>query len=68
MQQDIHASEPTRVPGRKPGPAQQEELLRICKAVDDDGRKMVLFVARTIAVKQGLAAGGASLLSPEPLL
>ncbi len=46
---------------------QQEELLRIWNPVDDGGRKMVLFVARRIAVKHGLAASGASLLRFELL-
>ena len=43
-----------RLPSRKPGPAQREELLRIWRHVDDDGRKLMLFFARTLAREQGL--------------
>ncbi|MGK7865560.1 hypothetical protein, partial [Falsiroseomonas sp. E2-1-a4] len=43
-----------RVPGRKPGPDQREELLRIWGHVDEDGRKMMLFFARELAREQGL--------------
>lgn len=43
-----------RVPGRKPGPEQRDEMLRIWGHVDDDGRKLMLFFSRTLARDQGL--------------
>ncbi len=43
-----------RLPGRKPGPDQRDELLRIWGHVDDDGRKMILFFSRQLARAQGL--------------
>ena len=45
---------PRNLPGRKPGPDQFEELLRVWGHVDDDGRKIVLFFARQVAREQGL--------------
>ena len=51
-----------RVPGRKPGPDQRDELLRIWGHVDDDGRKMMLFFARQVALEQGLIPPGAPLV------
>ncbi|WP_439580693.1 hypothetical protein [Elioraea sp.] len=51
-----------RLPGRKPGPAQREEFLRIWDAVDDNGRKMLLFIARGILREQGLVP------APTPLV
>lgn len=54
MVRSAAAPKPKRVPGRKPGPAQREELLRIWGHVDDDGRKLMLFFARTLARDQGL--------------
>ncbi len=43
-----------RLPGRKMKPEHREELLRIWDGVDDDGRKMILFVSRQLARDQGL--------------
>jgi len=54
MAVNVGVKEPKRVPGRKPGPAQRDELLRIWGHVDDDGRKMILFFARQLAREQGL--------------
>lgn len=48
------APKPKCVPGRKPGPAQRDEMLRIWGQVDDDSRKLMLFFARTVARDQGL--------------
>jgi hypothetical protein len=50
------------VPGRKPGPAQRDEFLRIWDMVDDDGRKLMLFFSRTVAREQGLVAPGTPLV------
>ena len=57
-----------RVPGRKPGPAQREEYFRIWDLVDDDGRKVMLFVARTVACDQGLVPPGTPLLMTDRVL
>ena len=54
MAHNAAVPKPKRVPGRKPGPAQREELLRIWDHVDNDGRKLMLFFARTLARDQGL--------------
>lgn len=43
-----------RVPGRKPGPDQNDEVMRIWGHVDDEGRRMILFFARQVARDQGL--------------
>lgn len=56
---------PKRVPGRKPGPAQREELLRIWGHVDDDGRKLMLFFARTLARDQGFVPPDSPLLMTD---
>lgn len=52
----------TRVPGRKAGPVQRGEMLRIWGRVDDDGRKLMLFFARTLARDQGLVPPNTPLL------
>ena len=54
MTNDAIVPKPKRIPGRKPGPAQRDELLRIWGHVDDDGRKLMLFFARVLARDQGL--------------
>ncbi|MBX6386228.1 MAG: hypothetical protein IRZ07_25200 [Microbispora sp.] len=59
------AAEPKRLPGRKPGPDQREELLRIWGHVDDDGRKLILFVARQVAREQGLVSPNTPLLMTD---
>ena len=51
-----------RLPGRKPGPLQRAEMMRIWDAVDDEGRKFLLFVGRHTARDQGLIAPNASLV------
>jgi len=53
----------THLPGRRPGPAQRDELLRLWEAMSHDGRKMVLFVARAAAKDEGLIAPGAPMLN-----
>jgi hypothetical protein len=45
---------PKRVPGRKPGYAQRDEMLRIWDSLDDDSRKVMLFFARSVARDQRL--------------
>lgn len=59
------SSEPKRVPGRKPGPAQRDEYLRIWDAVDDDRRKVLIFFARGIAQDAGLVPPNTSLLMTD---
>jgi hypothetical protein len=51
-----------RLPGRKPGPSERDEMLRIYDALGDDGRKLVLFVSRYKAKEEGLIAPGESLV------
>ncbi len=46
MSDDATAPKPRRIPGRAPGPAQREELLRVCGYVDDDRSKLMPFFAR----------------------
>ncbi|MBX6386226.1 MAG: hypothetical protein IRZ07_25190 [Microbispora sp.] len=58
-------AEPKRLPGRKPGPDQREELLRIWGHVDDDGRKLMLFIARAVAREQGLVPPNTPLLMTD---
>jgi len=45
---------PKRVPGRRLGPEQFDEVGRVWHPVDKDGGKMMLFLARRLARKQGL--------------
>jgi hypothetical protein len=52
----------TRLPGRKPGAPQGAELMRIWDALDSDGRKLVLFVARQMAREKGLVAANTPLV------
>lgn len=54
MAADAIAPKPKRVPGRKPGPAQREEYLRIWDGVTDDSRKVLLFFSRAVAREDGL--------------
>ena len=56
---------PTRLPERKPGAAQGAELMRIWDALDVDGRKLVLFVARQTAREKGLVAANTPLVITE---
>ena len=59
------SAESKRLPGRKPGPDQREELLRIWGHVDDDGRKLMLFFARQLAREQGLVPSNTPLLMAD---
>ena len=43
-----------RIPGRRPGAAQRAEVLRVWDALDEDGRKVLLFTARQAAREKGL--------------
>lgn len=54
-----------RVPGRKPGPAQRDEFLRIWDMVDDDGRKPMLFFSRTVPRDQGLVSPSTPLVMTD---
>lgn len=65
MTDDATTLKSKRVPGRKPGPAQRDELLRIWGHVDDDGRKLMLFFARTLARDQGLVSPDTPLLMTD---
>ena len=47
-------TDPERLPGRRPGQMQRAEVLRIWDALDEDGRKVVLFTARQAAREKGL--------------
>lgn len=58
-------AKPKRVPGRKPGPVQREEYVRIWDLVDDDSRKVMLFFVRTVARDQGLVPPGTPLLMTD---
>ena len=59
------SAEPQHLPGRKPGADQREELLRIWGAVDDDGRKMILFFARQLAREQRLVPPNTPLMMTD---
>jgi hypothetical protein len=65
MADNVPAPKSRRVPGRKPGPAQRDELLRIWGHVDDDGRKLILFFARSLARDQGLVSPGTPLVMTD---
>ena len=62
MAAEDNTAAPKRVPGRKPGPDEREEMLRIWGHVDDDGRKMMLFFSRQLAREQGLVPADAPLI------
>jgi len=50
------------LPGRKPGPEHLEEVVRIWHAVDDDARKVILYVARDTARERGLVPADTPLM------
>lgn len=62
MRTNDNAAAPKRVPGRKPGPDEREEMFRIWDHVDDDGRKMILFLSRQVARDQGLVPADTPLM------
>lgn len=68
MAEDTTALRSKRVPGRKPGPVQREEYVRIWDLVDDDSRKVMLFFVRTVARDQGLVPPGTPLLMTDRVL
>ena len=68
MTDNLTRTKPKRLPGRKPGPAQREEMLRIWGHVDDDGRKLMLFFSRTLARDQGLVPPDTPLLMTDRVL
>jgi len=51
-----------RVPGRRPGPAEREEILRLWDAMSHDGRKIVYATVRAVAVNDGVLPAGSSVL------
>lgn len=62
MVAEVDAASLKHFPGRKPGPPQRDELLRIWGHVDDDGRKMMPFVAHQLAREQGLVPANTPLM------
>jgi hypothetical protein len=62
MGAEFRTTAPKRIPGRKPGPAEREEVCRIWDHVDDDGRKMILFFSRQLAHEHGLAPADTPLI------
>jgi len=68
MKDNATRVKPKRVPGRKPGPAQRDEYLRIWDLADDDSRKVMLFFVRTVARDQGLVPPGTPLLMTDRVL
>ncbi len=65
MSKRVKAPSAERVPGRKPGPEQRDEYLRIWDAVDDNHRKMLIFFARGMAQDAGLVPPGTPLLMTD---
>lgn len=57
-----------RVPGRKPGPEHFDEVARVWGAIDDDGRKVILFVSRQLARDQGLVPADTPLIINDRVL
>lgn len=55
-------AKPKRLPGRKPTPADRDELVRIWDALPDDERKVLLFFAVQLAKKAGLPEGDGPLM------
>ena len=54
-----------RFPGRRPGPQQREEYLRIWDAMDVENRKALLFLARQMAKEVGLVPPESSLMMTD---
>jgi len=46
--------------GRKPTPADRQEMLRLYDLMSDDGRKMIVYMARLVAREEGLLPSGTS--------
>jgi len=57
-----------RVPGRQPGPEHFDEVARVWGAVDDDGRKVILFVSRQLAREQGIVPADTPLIITNRVL
>lgn len=57
-----------RIPGRKARLEHLEEVGRVWHAVDDEGRKMILYFVRSIAREQGLVAPATPLLMTDRVL
>ena len=68
MADNIPAPRSKRIPGRKPGPAQREESLRIWDLVNDDSRKVLLFLVRTVVRDQGLVSPSTPLVMTERVI
>ncbi|RVT91400.1 hypothetical protein EOD42_22355 [Rhodovarius crocodyli] len=45
-----------RIPGRKPGPADRAEFIRLWDEMSDDGRKQAYFFMRSLSIEEGLLA------------
>ena len=52
----------TRFPGRKPGPEHLDEVARVWGSVDDEGRKVILFISRQVGRDQGLVPADTPLM------
>ena len=57
MSAKVNTAAPRCVPGRKAGPEQRKEALRIWLHIGDDDRKMMQFLTRHLAREQGLVNG-----------
>lgn len=62
LRESATALDQRKLPGRKPGRDQFEELARIWDHVDDDGRKMMLFFARQLARERRLVPADTPLM------
>lgn len=48
-----------RIPGRKPGPADRAEFIRLWDEIGDDGRKQAYFFMRSLGIEEGVLEAGA---------
>lgn len=65
MSKRVTTARAERILGRKPGPDQRDEYIRIWDAVDDDHRKMLIFFARSMAQDAGLVPPSTPLLMTD---
>jgi len=50
-----------RTPGRRPGPADRAEFIRLWDEMSDDGRKQAYFFMRSLGIEEGLLDGDADM-------
>jgi len=48
-----------RIPGRKPGPTDRAEFIRLWDEISDDGRKQAYFFMRSLGIEEGIRGEGA---------